>query len=1093
MAVATYRFFPWVRSGLAAVLPERAPVGRRAIADLTLSITPELAHNRKIELLGPGDAAGIDTRFIIRTDPRPNAIAVEPNYLASIEFDRPDFPWLLTPRGAGDSLKLEPWLVLVVLDRDRVGDPQVGGNNPLPTITLDEAAIKEELPDLAESWAWAHAQRVATNATDDADALKDEPDANVSRLLCPRRLVPNRRWIACLVPAYDIGIAAARGLPAASTGAPKPAWTKDSEEIVLPLYYHWTFETGPDGDFEKLASRLKPFKAVAGELTPEVERRARGYLGAADGTEALVAALPPTDPANSLRFDAVLETFGRDMGTPAEVPAAIAEALAAATAPSANPDETEIGPPLNGGRIVGRSAADPAQIADRWFDELNLDPRTRVAARIGADAVRAFQEELMDATWDQVGDVIEANAQLDRSRFAAAIAERVFERHVVKLAPERQLAFFSPLYARTRMGDGSVRALIRRTSLPDRAFDAALRRLASPNSSLSRSTARFATATPTPTSSAATPFLGLTALLQRDVEQVDPGEQDRDGIAALRLAHLLLERDGSGATITMPPGDMIKASALAEPIAIRPLTIRADLADGVLSDRNRFEILALASASGVAPKTIEAAARKAASRANRDAIVVVHRAGTKIEADVIERSDSGEVSLIGAAGRKALFTIEGHQDADPLTLARLAFKLPPTASAGRDLTVMLHREGGGLKASFAEVSLGNLRGGTAAQRKKKRLQAIRDAHNAAGGQLEEVDIDNPVLGTLSAPLHGAAAAEAVRGALETVIGTVPALTKPKLIPFDLGTDVQSPLTAIGHAISPASSFRNRLQAMVVVPGRLPNGLDAFDPVRAAPDFQVALATLLSTSGPEAFVPRDIELPAESISALQTNPRWEAAAMVGANHEINAELIWRTYPTDGRGTSLQRFWPWLQPDRNDIEAIASWNSPGSLSSKLGGGKSNVVIAIRGELLRRYPNTLIFAWKADGPETLRRITDTTPRSDVIRDAQFRQSVAPDLTLAGFDLTKEQFREGWFLILQEPISESRFGLDEVGTPVDRGLSINGRNWGEPGAPAPGGHLTPDFLQASATSAIIANTLLQRPVRVAIHSDNLTLALEE
>ena len=37
---------------------------------------------------------------VLRTDPKPQARNFEPNYLAIIDFDPPDFPWMLTPAQA---------------------------------------------------------------------------------------------------------------------------------------------------------------------------------------------------------------------------------------------------------------------------------------------------------------------------------------------------------------------------------------------------------------------------------------------------------------------------------------------------------------------------------------------------------------------------------------------------------------------------------------------------------------------------------------------------------------------------------------------------------------------------------------------------------------------------------------------------------------------------------------------------------------------------------------------------------------------------------------------------------------------------------
>ena len=42
-------------------------------------------------------------------------------------------------------------------------------------------------------------------------------------------------------------------------------------------------------------------------------------------------------------------------------------------------------------------------------------------------------------------------------------------------------------------------------------------------------------------------------------------------------------------------------------------------------------------------------------------------------------------------------------------------------------------------------------------------------------------------------------------------------------------------------------------------------------------------------------------------AVQTNPRFVEALMVGANHEMGREMLWQGLPTDQRGTPFQHFW------------------------------------------------------------------------------------------------------------------------------------------------------------------------------------------
>ena len=71
-----------------------------------------------------------------------------------------------------------------------------------------------------------------------------------------------------------------------------------------------------------------------------------------------------------------------------------------------------------------------------WVHRLNLDPRFRVPAGFGTDVVAGrTPEEYMDDAWQQIGDVLEANARI---RAAAARAPRSrsrwYDRHLTPLA-----------------------------------------------------------------------------------------------------------------------------------------------------------------------------------------------------------------------------------------------------------------------------------------------------------------------------------------------------------------------------------------------------------------------------------------------------------------------------------------------------------------------------------------------------------------------------------------------------------------------------------------------------------------------------------
>ena len=73
-----------------------------------------------------------------------------------VEFDRPDFPWLFTPAVPDADKRLRPWVCLVVV-RKESATLTAAPNQPLPVLECPRG----ELPNLAESWAWAHAQIVS--------------------------------------------------------------------------------------------------------------------------------------------------------------------------------------------------------------------------------------------------------------------------------------------------------------------------------------------------------------------------------------------------------------------------------------------------------------------------------------------------------------------------------------------------------------------------------------------------------------------------------------------------------------------------------------------------------------------------------------------------------------------------------------------------------------------------------------------------------------------------------------------------------------------------------------------------------------------
>ena len=74
----------------------------------------------------------------------------------------------------------------------------------------------------------------------------------------------------------------------------------------------------------------------------------------------------------------------------------------------------------------------------------------------------------------------------------------------------------------------------------------------------------------------------------------------------------------------------------------------------------------------------------------------------------------------------------------------------------------------------------------------------------------------------------------------------------------------------------------------------------------------------------------------------------------------------------------------------MPAIHEWSA--GLGDHFAAGNEQLVLLIRGELLRRYPDALIYAVNAVGPTTL----GTVQKLPV-----FRGRIDPDITFLGFDL--------------------------------------------------------------------------------------------
>jgi hypothetical protein len=297
-------------------------------------------------------------------------------------------------------------------------------------------------------------------------------------------------------------------------------------------------------------------------------------------------------------------------------------------------------------------------------------------------------------------------------------------------------------------------------------------------------------------------------------------------------------------------------------------------------------------------------------------------------------------------------------------------------------------------------------------------------------------------------------------------------------------NVSSVVKDIVTKIDPNVTIQRYVLGHIRIPQRIEVALneEQVDKIMAYPDIDVPMYKPLVKLSTDAFVPNLNLIEQNSITLLETNQRFIEAYMVGINHEFSRELLWREYPTDQRGTYFRQFWDvsgYLNKDGlseealreklRDIPPIHRWQRDSVLGAhdhrEQGGEKEEeVVLVIRGELLKKYPRAEVYAhrakWAIDdetGERLLdepRDFDDSEPEAVVIKTPLYEAKVEPDIYFFGFDLDIKEAKggsgedpndkAGWFFVIKERSGEPRFGLD---IPSEgRNTSVNSVNaWNE------------------------------------------------
>jgi hypothetical protein len=1026
--IGTYSFLPLLRQGLANKVEAPADAtAKRGKISVGLNISGrgltepgDLSVDKEIEIYGPGDIVGIDSKAIIKTEPSNWITNFEPNYLPCIDFYDEDFPWRYTPNATADN-RLTPWLTLLILSEDEFDDGKNILNRPLSYITLNDSVnIVDVFPAKDDLWAWAHVHinkdivndknnPVSSNEAEFIGKFKslldDNPDLAYSRIMSPRKLGENTAYHAFLVPSFESGRLAGLGVdPTALSefGANTIAWeeyagrenTGPGESKNFPYYHRWYFRTSSVGDFEYLVRLLKPRLANSkvGNRDCDVQEPGSNIDGITDerlnkilrlggALKVPTACLNDEEKAVYQNYDQWYDSYPHNFQQQLSNYINLTDEYSNKDVVNAhldsglsiddeNPDDPDplIVPPLYGrwhaltSRLLNKADGTAADNNQNWVHELNLDPRWRSSANFGTQVVQDKQEEYMNAAWQQVGDVLKANQRLNWSNFARFTSIIWYKNNiqpVAGIAIEKYLKLTMPLQSRIISGSKTVFYNINNSRIPQALISATMRRIVRPRGRLIKR-------------------LNFNTEIRQDN---------------------LINRVNEGKVDPAPPRSVAENLVTLEKLSdsLKPANIPSFLLN-LLSNHSWLKYLPLL-------------------------------IGIVIILFLLTMGYLSNVALIFAVSIVAALAIAAYKKMRSISkIVKIAESILPE--------------------NKTPESVGEL-----PKSPDFRITEVGDPFVAKSGS---VDSEEAILYKI-----------ALRDKFEFVQASIESGQPPAYTQLNMVKVVDD----IVAGINPKITIPRYVLGQIKIPQRIVETLvEKFTEAMAYPEIDVPMYKPLLDLSSDHFVPNINLIEPNSITLLETNQRFIEAYMVGINHEFSRELLWREYPTDQRGTYFRQFWDVsgylnkealddeaLREKLRDIPPIHRWSRRSKLGDhdhrEQGGDKEEeVVLVIRGELLKKYPTAVIYAHRAkwatddEGKRDLSqpRIFDESESIEVvIKTPLYEAKVEPDIYFFGFDLNVIEAKggsgenisdeAGWFFVIKERPGEPRFGLDVPGDASD------------------------------------------------------------
>ncbi|MGH9249403.1 MAG: hypothetical protein ACRD0W_07810, partial [Acidimicrobiales bacterium] len=324
-------------------------------------------------------------------------------------------------------------------------------------------------------------------------------------------------------------------------------------------------------------------------------------------------------------------------------------------------------------------------------------------------------------------------------------------------------------------------------------------------------------------------------------------------------------------------------------------------------------------------------------------------------------------------------------------------------------------------------------------------------------------------------------------------------------PGQLGLDLASTVRA---EVQPARAILDSVRSQVLAPSEVWESASIPTRVGLQPRFTDPMYERVRSLSVDYLVPGVGVLPNNILGLLEINPAYVEAFLVGLNHEMSRELRWREYPAALGQTWFQHFFDNVDPaNPPDVGAIDAWTATAPLGHEYGGGTTpGLVLLVKADLLRKYPDVRVYAVPAEVDDDGERVPvdGAEPSSP-----SFVGTLQRGVNFYGFDdLTEEDARgdgagnDGWFFVLEEEPRAMRFGLDR-GRGSGKG-ELPATTWAnlawanlaaadaevpwfcaiDPPNPAFEGAAVRDDLEWGRDAAVMAAITFRQPIQVFMHA---------